>query len=313
MVDPNAEKRVDEPTGTEFVGHEWDGIEELDTPMPRWWVYTFYATIVWAIGFVIAYPAIPGLKQATEGYLGWSSRGQLADEMQAAEDARTPVREAIAAASLDDLTKNEELLAMAVSGGSAAFKVNCVQCHGAGAAGSQTLGYPNLNDDDWLWGGDIETIRTTLTHGIRVAGVEGTRYSLMPTFAGAFDSTQLDNLVDHVLSLSGKAEPNAAGAEIFAQNCALCHGPAGEGDRTQGAPRLNDAIWLRGSAREEIAAQILNPKVGVMPNWDERLDPVTITMLAAYVHSLGGGEEMVAEEPAAEDEPLPAEQSDDEA
>ena len=300
MADPNAQKRVDEPTGTEFVGHEWDGIEELDTPMPRWWVLTFYATIIWAVGFVIAYPAIPGLKQATEGMLGWSSRGQLAEEMDAADMARQSMREQLAAIDITKVDDSPDLFRAAIGGGAAAFKVNCVQCHGAGAAGNQTLGYPNLNDDDWLWGGDIATIEYTLQHGIREPGTEGTRFSLMPAFDGAFDPAQLDALVDHVLALSGKAQPNAAGAAIFAQNCALCHGADGGGDRAQGAPALNDAIWLRGSEREQIAAQILNPKLGMMPSWAGRLDPVTITMLAAYVHSLGGGEEATVDVTAEE-------------
>ncbi|WP_137680206.1 cytochrome-c oxidase, cbb3-type subunit III [Aurantiacibacter suaedae] len=286
-----AEKRIDEPTGTETVGHEWDGIEELDTPMPRWWIYTFYATIVWSIGFVIAYPAIPGLKQASEGLLGWSSRGQLAEEMSAADQARLSVREALAVMPIERLPADPELMAQAVSGGSAAFKVNCVQCHGSGAAGSQTLGYPNLNDDDWLWGGDLKAIEFTITNGIRQPDHPGSRVGAMPAFAGAFSSEQLDDLAGHVLSLSGKAEPNAEGAQIFSENCALCHGPTGEGSRTLGAPRLNDAIWLRGGTREDIIAQVTNPKLGAMPAWGERLDPVTIKMLAAYVHSLGGGED----------------------
>ena len=309
MADLNDNKRpdaarIDQPTGTEFVGHEWDGIEELDTPMPRWWVFTFYATIVWAIGFVIAYPAIPGLKQATEGYLGWSSRGQLAEEMSAADMARTSVREALAVTPIEKLPANEELLAQAVAGGSAAFKVNCVQCHGSGAAGSQTLGYANLNDDDWLWGGDLKAIEYTITNGIRQANHPGSRTGAMPSFAGAFSSEQLGGLVSHVLSLSGKAEGNAAGAQIFSENCALCHGASGEGNRALGAPRLNDAIWLRGGTRDDIVAQVTNPKLGAMPAWGERLDPVTIRMLAAYVHSLGGGEATVVETA-----PQPAEQA----
>ncbi|OYX47773.1 MAG: cytochrome-c oxidase, cbb3-type subunit III [Sphingomonadales bacterium 32-64-22] len=303
-----AEKRIDEPTGTETVGHEWDGIEELDTPMPRWWVYTFYATIVWAIGFVIAYPAFPGLKQASEGMLGWSSRGQLAEEMSAADQSRLSVREALAVMPIERLPADPELMSQAVSGGAAAFKVNCVQCHGSGAAGSQTLGYANLNDDDWLWGGDLQSIEYTITNGIRQADHPGSRTGAMPAFAGAFSSEQLDDLANYVLSLSGKAEPNAAGAQIFSENCALCHGPTGEGNRTLGAPRLNDAIWLRGGSREDIIAQVTNPKLGAMPAWGERLDPVTIKMLTAYVHSLGGGEDTPVPVAPEEAETVPPEQ-----
>jgi len=315
MAEPTENKRVDEPTGTQTVGHEWDGIEELDTPMPRWWLWTFYACIIWAAGYVVAYPAWPLIEKGTEGMLGWTSRGQLADEIESADAKLLPVREALAATPLDQLADDPALLQKAVAGGAAAFKVNCVQCHGSGAAGSQTLGYPNLNDDDWLWGGDLASIEYTLVHGIRETADPQTRTSIMPTFDGAFDADQVSGLVDHVLSLSGKGQANAAGAQIYAQNCALCHGAAGEGDRAQGSPRLDDAIWLRGSSREQITAQILNPRMGVMPHWDERLDPVTIKMLTAYVHSLGGGEATIVEEaemagPTA-DGPPPAEEADE--
>lgn len=292
-------RRVDAPTGTETVGHEWDGIEELDTPMPRWWLWTLYLTIVWGIGYVILYPAWPMVEKATEGVLGWSSRGELAEEMRVADQAHTSVREQLARIPIERLPENSALMAQAVAGGRAAFKVNCVQCHGSGAAGSQTLGYPNLNDDAWLWGGDLRAIEYTLVHGIRQPGDDQTRMSIMPPFEGALDQNQLNALVDHVLSLSGKADRNAAGAQLFADNCAACHGSQGQGDRTMGAPRLDDAIWLRGSERDDLKRQILQPRMGVMPKWAHRLDPVTIKMLAAYVHSLGGGEDFVevAEDP----------------
>lgn len=297
-----ANKRVDEPTGTETVGHEWDGIEELDTPLPRWWLWTFYLTIVFAIGYVIAYPAWPMIDRATAGVLGWSSRGDLAKDMSAADMARAGVREQLARVPIERLPEDSALMQQAVAGGAAAFRVNCVQCHGSGAAGSQELGYPNLNDDDWLWGGDLKAIEYTLVHGIRQAGDDETRTSVMPPFQGAFDSAQLDALTDHVLALSGKADANALGAQLYADNCAACHGSGGEGDRALGAPTLNDAIWLRGSSREAIKRQILQPRMGMMPKWEGRLDPVTIKMLAAYVHSLGGGEDFVevAEDPEVE-------------
>lgn len=284
-----ANKRIDQPTGTETVGHEWDGIEELDTPMPRWWLWTFYVTIVWAIAYVIAYPALPLLSKGTEGMLGWTSRGELAKEMTAADLGRRSLFEKIAVTDIEKLPGQPELMQQAVAGGGAAFKIHCAQCHGAGGGGMP--GYPNLADDEWLWGGDLKAIEYTLTHGIRQHDDPATRQSAMPGFDGVFDAGQTNALVDHVLSLSGKGKANAAGAEIYTANCVACHGPAGQGDRVQGAPNLANAIWLYGSSRDQITAQILRPKMGVMPRWADKLDAPTIRMLAVYVHSLGGGEE----------------------
>lgn len=286
-----ANKRIDEPTGTQTVGHEWDGIEELDTPMPRWWLWTFYATIFWSLIYVILYPAWPLLTKATEGYFGWSSRGQLQAEMDKEGARRAPILAKLSQVPIERVPQDGELMRAAVSGGRAAFKVNCVQCHGAGAAGS--AGYPNLNDDDWLWGGDLKTIETTLQHGIRQPGDDQTRASLMPGFAGILTPVQINQVAAHVLSLSGKAPANAAGAQTFAENCAVCHGADGKGGRQFGAPNLADAIWLYGGTQSKVATQIGTPRHGVMPSWAGRLDPVTIKMLAAYVHSLGGGEDFV--------------------
>jgi cytochrome c oxidase cbb3-type subunit 3 len=288
-----ANKRIDEATNTETVGHEWDGIEELNTPLPRWWLWTFYATIIFAIVYVVLYPAWPMVEKATDGVLGWSSRGELAEEMRLADQAQVGFREQLARVPIERLPDDGELMARAVAGGRAAFQVNCSQCHGSGGAGDQKLGYPNLNDDAWLWGGDLKAIEYTIVHGVRWAEDDQTRQSVMPPFEGAFDEAQLGAVVDHVLSLSGKAQPNAAGAQIFADNCAACHGPQGKGGREFGAPNLSDAIWLRGGDRADLRRQILGPRMGVMPAWGERLDPVTIKMLAAYVHSLGGGEDFV--------------------
>lgn len=291
-----ANKRIDEPTGTETVGHEWDGIEELNTPLPRWWLWTFYASIVFAIGYVIAYPAIPLLHGGTGGVFGWTSRGQLADEMSAEANFKAPILAALANVPVETLPEDGQRMRMAVAGGRAAFKVNCVQCHGSGAAGGE--GFPNLNDDDWLWGGDLKAIEYTITHGARVPGVAGTRMSQMPAFGrdGILSGGQIGQLTDYVLSLSGKETGSPAAAKLFADNCAVCHGPTGQGNRQLGAPNLTDAIWLYGRSEQQISRQITNGRNGVMPAWGARLDPVTIKMLAAYVHSLGGGEDFV--EPA---------------
>lgn len=301
MANKHDQKRIDEPTGTEFVGHEWDGIEELDTPMPRWWVWTFYACIVWGIGYLIAYPAWPMVEKATEGVLGWSSRGQFAEEMQAETDRRAPILAALSEIPTEQLADYPDQMRIAISGGAAAFKVNCVQCHGAGAAGS--IGYPNLNDDDWLWGGDLKSIEVTLQHGIRWDGSDQTRVGQMPAFGrdGILTREQIADVTSHILTLSGEQSANPAsarGSELFAANCAVCHGPNGGGGRDVGAPNLSDKIWLYGSNRSQIEGQIWAPQNGVMPGWEERLDPVTIKMLAAYVHSRGGGEASPAPLPA---------------
>lgn len=288
-----AEKRVDEPTGTDFVGHEWDGIEELDTPLPRWWLIILYASIIWGIAYTIAYPAWPLVNSATEGVLGYSSRAELAEDMAAVEIQRAPLREAIVAISIEDLSADDQLMQTAIQGGRSAFVVHCVQCHGSGAAGS--AGYPNLNDDDWLWGGDMAAIEYTLVHGIRNPDHDETRLSQMPAFGrdGIFNDRQIDDVVSYVRTLNGAEELSTAserGATLYTANCAVCHGADGTGDRTQGAPNLRDAIWLYGRDRAGITETVANSRYGVMPRWGERLDPVTIRMLTAYIWSLGGGE-----------------------
>lgn len=291
MADPK--QRIDEPTGTSTVGHEWDGIEELNTPLPRWWLWTFYLCCAWALVYTVFYPAWPGLHGATPGVTGWSSRGQLAQEMAAEEARRAPMMRGVAETPLEALPGNPELMTVAVAGGGAAFRVHCIQCHGSGAAGGP--GYPNLRDDDWLWGGDIATIEQTLINGIRNPDHAATRMSLMPAFGrdGILDAAAVQDVVSHVRTISGQDPANASstrGAAIFSANCAVCHGPTGTGNRTLGAPNLTDRIWLYGGSRATLTQTVTNSRQGVMPRWGNRLDATTIKMLAAYVHSLGGGE-----------------------
>ena len=288
-----AEKRVDEPTGTETMGHEWDGIEELNTPLPRWWLWAFYASIAWAFVYVILYPAWPLVDRATAGVLGWTSAGQLSEEMEREKARRAPLMRAIAETPIERLAEDPRLMQAAIEGGRSAFKVSCIQCHGSGAAGSK--GYPNLNDDDWLWGGDISAIHFTIQHGVRQPDHDATRMSQMPAFGrdGILQPKEIADVTAYVRTISGQQPANAAarrGGALFEQNCAACHGPDGKGDRAFGAPNLTDAIWLYGGGAESISQTITNSRYGVMPRWNNRLDPVTIKMLAAYVHSLGGGE-----------------------
>lgn len=286
-------KEIDEVSGVETTGHEWDGIKELNNPLPRWWLWTFYACIIWALAYTVFYPAWPGITGATAGILGWSSRGDLAEEVKTAKAAQAVYLDKLAATDITQVSADPELVQFASAGGASMFKVYCVQCHGSGAQGGP--GYPNLNDDSWIWGGTIEDIYTTLMHGVRYAADEDTRISDMPAFGRDEILTREDinNVAWYVRKLSGQdyEEANAAAGEtIFADNCAACHGEAGEGDPTQGAPSLNDQIWLYGGERADIMAQVGNPQHGVMPAWVGRLDPATIKMLTVYVHSLGGGQ-----------------------
>ncbi len=300
--------RIDDATGVETVGHEWDGIEELNNPLPRWWLITFYITIVFAIGYVVVYPAIPLLNKGTEGLWGWTSRGQLASETQADAQRRGTLMAALAATPIEQLPGKPDLMRDAIAGGKAAFRVNCVPCHGSGAAGS--TGYPNLNDDEWLWGGNLKEIEYTITHGIRQPGDAQTRQAQnMPSFGreGILTGAQIGDVTSYVRSLSGLEQAGAASARgqaIFAANCVACHGPDGKGSRQFGAPNLTDAIWLYGKSRDAVVGSIANAHAGVMPAWGQKLDPATIRMLAAYVHSLGGGEDFA--EAAASPAPNPA-------
>ena len=288
-----SDKQIDEFSGVSTTGHEWDGIKELDNPMPRWWLIVYYATIVWAVAYMIAYPAWPLLRTATTGLLGYSSRSEIKTELDAAKASKADYIAAIASKSVTEILADEKLRTFAAAAGAAAFKVNCVQCHGSGAQGSP--GYPNLNDDDWLWGGTPQEIQQTITHGIRYAEDPNTRLSEMPAFGDILKPKEINDVANFVASLSGKAENAspadiAAGKEIFAQNCAACHGDNAKGNHEVGAPNLTDAIWFYGSTPAAIAAQVRSPRHGVMPAWGVRLGDTTVKELTVYVHSLGGGE-----------------------
>ncbi|MER8606107.1 cytochrome-c oxidase, cbb3-type subunit III [Mesorhizobium sp. M1233] len=284
-------EHIDEVSGISTTGHEWDGIKELNNPLPRWWVITFYITIAWAIGYTVVYPAWPMLTSATRGVLGYSSRKDVKNELAAAEVAKGKYVAAIQAKTVSEITADDTLRDFAVAAGGAAFKVNCVQCHGSGAQGSK--GFPNLNDDDWLWGGNAEQIQQTIAHGIRFASDPDTRLSEMPAFGDIITTDQIKQVGAYVASLSDPVQDTSLielGANVFAENCAACHGENAKGNRELGAPDLTDAIWLYGSGETAIAAQVRAPKHGVMPAWIGRLGEIKAKELAVYVHSLGGGE-----------------------
>ena len=285
-----SDKHIDEVSGVETTGHEWDGIRELNNPLPRWWLWTFYATIIWAIGYTIAYPAWPMLTDNTKGMLGWSSRGAVATEMNEAEAARATLVEKIKGTEVADILADNEMRTFAVAAGASTFKVYCSQCHGSGAQGGP--GYPNLNDDDWIWGGDIAAIHQTIAHGIRYNEDDDTRVSEMPAFGEILDANQVKQVAAYVVSLSGTPADAAAAKEgeaVFAENCASCHGEDAKGMAETGAPNLADSLWLYGSGEDAVAAQIRAPKHGVMPAWLPRLGDAKVKELAVYVHSLGGG------------------------
>lgn len=282
----------DAHSGVETTGHEWDGIKELNMPLPRWWLWTLYATVIWAVGYWIVMPAWPLVSSYTQGLLGHSERARVAEEISQARAAQAGLRERIAGSDLAAVRADQDLLAFAIAGGRSAFAVNCSQCHGRGAAGSP--GYPNLNDDEWLWGGSLEEIDATIRYGVR-AGHEQSRANDMPAFLsdGLLSRPQIADLAEHVLSLSGRGEEPARaarGAALFAEQCVACHKEGGTGDPELGAPSLADQIWLYGGERADVERSIAFGRMGVMPAWEGRLDPVTLKQLTVYVHSLGGGE-----------------------
>ncbi len=278
----------------ETTGHEWDGITELDNPMPRWWLWTFYLTIIWGIGYMIAYPAWPLINGATPGLLGYSSRAEVAKDIAAVDAENAPLNDKIVSLDLAAIAGDAEVGNYAVSAGGAVFRTFCIQCHGSGAAGS--AGYPNLRDDDWLWGGDIETIYTTISHGIRADEDEDTRLSEMPVFGDDYLSKdEIAQAAQFVLSLSGRATDEtllAEGAIVFEDNCSACHGADGTGDLNVGAPNLADAIWLYGGDLETVTETITYSRSGVMPAWSAagRLNEAQLRQVTVYVHELGGGE-----------------------
>lgn len=279
-------------SGTETTGHVWDGIRELNTPLPRWWLWTLWATVIWSLAYWIAMPAWPLVSDYTRGILGYSQRQAVADDIAEAQRAQARFREEIQRKPLAEIRSNPELLTFAMAGGRSTFAVNCSQCHGTGAAGGP--GYPNLNDDDWLWGGSLDSIHTTILYGVR-SGHDDSRENDMPAFLAdeMLTRAEIDAVAEFVVSLSGDARSPALakqGGVLYVEQCATCHREDGKGDPELGAPDLTDAIWLYGGTREDIVEVVSYSRRGVMPAWDGRLDPVTIKQLAVYVHSLGGGE-----------------------
>ncbi len=290
----HTQPEIDKLTGTATTGHEWDGIKELNTPLPRWWLWTFYATIVWALGYWVIYPAIPLISSHTTGIAGYSSRADVAVEIAKLQTQRNAQAAGLADASFEQIKASPDLLRIALARGKAAFGDNCSPCHGTGATGGP--GFPNLVDDDWLWGGKPEEIQKTILHGIRWEANPETRVGNMPAFGktGMLKREEIADVVEYVRSLAKldveRTANIAKGKEVFAANCASCHGDAGKGNQELGAPDLTDQIWLYGSSRQAMTEGLVNGRGASMPAWGGRLDPVTIKALVVYVGSLGGGQ-----------------------
>ena len=282
------------PAKVGTTGHEWDGIEELNTPLPRWWLWLFYATIVWSIGYWIVYPAWPLVSSYSNGLFNWHTRSTVASQVAELQHEREPMMAKLSAASLKEIESNPKLLDFARALGKRAFADNCAPCHGAGGAGAR--GYPNLVDNKWLWGGSLDQIALTIAHGAR-AGDDAGHQGSMPAFGrdGLLKPDEISTVADYVRSLSGLPTTPGAdlarGAKIFADNCAVCHGPEGKGNREVGAPNLTDNIWLYGPDKKTIMEGIINGRGGVMPAWGGKLDDATIKALTVYVHTFGGGEQ----------------------
>jgi cytochrome c oxidase cbb3-type subunit 3 len=279
-------------TGQETTAHEWDGLRELNTPLPKWWIYTFYATVVWAVVWFVLYPSLPWVNGYFHGVLGYSQRASVNADVRAVVAQRAATMDRIAALSFADIRKDPQLMAAADTAGRIAFANNCQPCHGAGGGGQP--GYPALAAGAWIWGGTLDAIQQTITHGSR-SGDPDAHEAQMPRFGadGILKPAEIQQVADYVMTLYGHADAGkdvAAGQKVFAENCAICHGDAGQGDREKGAPRLASQVHLYGNDRATVVAQITTPRMGVMPAWNTRLDPATIKALALYVHSLGGGE-----------------------
>jgi cytochrome c oxidase cbb3-type subunit 3 len=289
----NEHKDIDALSGTATTGHDWDGIRELNTPLPRWWLWLFYATIIWSVGYWVVYPAWPLLTSSTQGVFGWNSRSALVTDLDRLKALRGPMMDKLTNASLEEIASDPRLADFARAQGRTAFADNCAPCHGAGGGGAK--GYPNLNDDDWLWGGKLADLEKTIRHGAR-AGDDNGHQGTMPAFGrdGMLKPAEMSAVADYVRSLSGlsveKGADLALGKKVFADNCATCHGENAKGNRELGAPNLADKLWFYGSDKKIILEGLQNGRGGVMPAWGGRLSEPTIKALTVYVHSLGGGE-----------------------
>ena len=257
--------------GDNTTGHVWDeDLREMNNPLPRWWMWLFVLTVLFAAGYLAAYPGLGSMA----GTLKWTSVGQYQDEQAKARAVTAPLFAGFAATPVTTLARNPQAMAV----GERLFANNCATCHGADARGSK--GFPNLTDTDWLWGGTPERIKETITQG---------RQGMMPPMAAAVgNAADVRNVANYVLSLSGSAHNDIArdlGRSKFTA-CAACHGPDGKGNPALGAPNLTDKVWLHGWGEDAVVAMVMNGKTNVMPAHGERLTAEQIHVLTAYVWGL---------------------------
>jgi cytochrome c oxidase cbb3-type subunit 3 len=286
------ERETDEHSGVETTGHEWDGIKELDNPLPRWWLIIFYACVAFSVVYWVLMPAWPLIRGATPGILHYSERAKVMRDLADLQVKRAGAGAKLQNASLEQIEKDPAMQGYALAVGQSIFGDNCATCHGPGGAGGK--GYPNLRDDVWIWGGSLEDIQQTITHGVR-SGDPDARTSQMPAFGRdeILKPDQVDDLTEYVVSLSRRPADHAAvgrAAPVFAANCVVCHGATGAGNQMLGAPNLTDRDWLYGADRASIHGQIWSGHGGVMPAWGRRFDANTIKALAVYIHANAGGQ-----------------------
>ena len=262
----------------ETVGHSYDGIEEYDNPLPRWWFLLFVATVIFALGYLVLYPGLGNWKGVLPGYEGgWTQVKEWQREMDKANEQYGPLYAKFAAMPVEQVAQDPQALKM----GGRLFASNCSVCHGSDAKGA--YGFPNLTDGDWLWGGAPETIKTTIMGG---------RQAAMPAWRDVIGEDGIRNVAGYVRSLSGRDTPEGInvdieqGQKIFAANCVACHGPAGKGTKAMGAPDLTDNVWLYGSSFGQIQQTLRYGRNGRMPAQEHILGNDKVHLLAAYVYSL---------------------------
>ena len=272
LISWSAKQGPKDVSDEELVGHKWDGdLEEWNNPAPKWWLYLYFITIAWAVGYLIAFPGLGTYK----GMLGWSQQGQYEQEMQDAAARYEPIYASLAAKDFGELANDTDALKL----GRSLYASYCTTCHGSDARGA--TGYPNLTDGDWLWGSSEQAIVTTIMNG---------RMAAMPVLAPALGGEQgIRNMVAYVRSLSGLVEPDAdamSAQPMFLAVCSGCHGPDGTGNPMVGAPNLTDDTWLYGSSEETVYTTITQGRNGVMPAHGDLLGADRAKILAAYVFSL---------------------------